>query len=141
MESTMDEKEARMENFRKSFTKMVKNREVLCDAKGRLKKENLRYKVKYQELVDQVAKSGTKICEDAIWYFYFPQNEQGKECIKKVEEVMKNMVLQFRTIILSGTFDEFLDQVEKFRKESLEIYLGYVGRGMHADLYKKEGKA
>lgn len=112
-------KEIRYISFERSFSKLVKNREVLCNEKGALKKDCAKYKVKYQELVNLVAKQGAEVIRDSIDYLTVPEDllapfEQA------VKSVFEKYSPEFKKIILNGTFEEFSDMIDEFRTRVIE---------------------
>jgi len=118
-----------------TFDKLVKNRTVLCDEKGKIRKENSRYKAKYQELVNKVANLAATCIKDDVKRLYIPGNLLGEACGDDIKTLFFAMQGRFTDTIVRGTHEDFEKVRDEFWKKTVEIYLRYIANGMHAHLY------
>ncbi len=124
-----------MAEFKRSYAKLSNNRSVLCSEDGNLRPGNERYRTKYLELLNLVAKNGTKVLQDMISHYYIPKNITGSKCCEELTELLRGMSGKFKSVIKKGTIDDFMKQADEFSDKAADIYLKYIiENGMHEGL-------
>lgn len=132
-----EEYEIRIEEFKKDFEKLERNRQMLCTPEGALKKEHIRYKNAYQSLVNKICGGCLEISKDSVSIFQIPDTEEGKKCGKEINGLFNNLILnRLRDIINKGTYDDMFSAMEDFRMSALDVYWDYVKNGMNSFLLK-----
>ena len=122
-----------LEEFQKSFEILVKNREAICDKEGRLLRKNMRYLNKYRLLINKTAVKGMIVGNDMLRNCWYPDTEEGNQCIKDIEKIMGSMRPDFIDITVRGSYGEFMDKLNEFAKRAKEAYWEHVASGMHKD--------
>ena len=119
------------------FERLVKNRTVLCNEKGQLRKENYRYRTKYQELVYQVVEAIRDCIRDDFSIFAVPATPIGHMFLKSLEIILKETSDRFVSAIKNGTYEDVEKQREVLHNRACALYCDYIFKnGMHAVYYE-----
>ncbi len=100
------------------FEKLIKNREVLCNENGKLKKENARFKNNYQKLVNEVAAQTSLVAKESI---RLPKGSD--ECEAEIIEYWENSKPNFCEIIRKGSMEDMHNALKAFKDKCINIYV------------------
>ncbi len=86
------------------FDVLLKNRNALCDAKGNLTKDNLKYEVSYRRLLNKVGSLVSQVATDLTLGIYFiPKNEKGDMAVNAIKNAYSAMLPSFMSVIKTFT--------------------------------------
>ena len=105
------------QSFEECFEKFVKNRNVLCNEKGQLKKENVRYKKNLQALADKVGEAAKQVAMEAIHFV----SSADEKSLQEVKVLWAGFTPIMRSVLMTGSKEEFYSLVEDFKNQSLDI--------------------